>query len=114
MQWAAIWLLLMMAGALFVCNCSKLLNACAPDSIDERVLNTHAEDEVVPADLAARHHAENLALFLDAAKGLGVNLGDATPDDLLQGKVCCSCACSPFSVSSSNSLFDNTSNHGWA
>ena len=64
--------------------CSKLLNSCVPDSLDERALNLPAD---ASSELARREALQNNALCINAAKALGCSLADVTPEDIFEGKV---------------------------
>lgn len=63
--------------------CSKLLNSCVPDSLDERALNLPAEGS---HELAKKEAQQNSALCINAAKALGCSLADVTPEDIFEGK----------------------------
>ena len=63
--------------------CSKLLNACVPESIDERALNVPQQPGNALGDKAA---TENSMLCLNAAKALGCPLNAVTAEDLAAGQ----------------------------
>ena len=65
--------------------CSKLLNSCVPDSIDERALNLpHDGREQLPSKEAL----QNSNLCIHAATALGCNVSAVSAQDILDGKVC--------------------------
>lgn len=67
----------------FACGCSKLLNSCVPDSLDERALNLPAS---ATSELGRREALQNNTLCINAAKALGCSLADVTPEDIFEGK----------------------------
>ena len=64
--------------------CSKLLNACVPESIDERALNVPEQPGNTLADQAA---LENAMLCVNAARALGCSMSSAAAEDIAAGKV---------------------------
>ena len=68
----------------FARGCSKLLNSCVPDSLDERALNLPAS---ATCELGRREALQNNTLCINAAKALGCSLADVTPEDIFEGKV---------------------------
>ncbi len=69
------------------CNallCSKLLNSCMPDTIDERALNLppYAGSELLPKEAL-----QNSNLCTHAATALGCNVSAISAQDILDGKV---------------------------
>ena len=63
--------------------CSKLLNSCAPDTIDERALNVPAE---AAKELASKEALQNSNLCIHAARALGCAVSAVTAQDILEGK----------------------------
>ena len=62
--------------------CSKLLNSCVPDTIDERALNLPAE---AAEELASKEALQNSNLCIHAASALGCNVSAVSAQDILQG-----------------------------
>ena len=62
--------------------CSKLLNSCVPDTIDERALNVPAEP---PQELAPKEALQNSNLCIHAASALGCAVSAVSAQDILGG-----------------------------
>ena len=62
---------------------SKLLNACVPESIDERALNVPDQPGNPLAEKAAQ---ENASLCINAAKALGCAMGSVAAEDVAAGQ----------------------------
>lgn len=71
-------------------HCSKLLNSCVPDSIDERALNLPPGDG---KELPSKEALQNSNLCIHAATALGCNVSAVSAQDILDGKAgahsCC-------------------------
>ena len=63
--------------------CSKLLNSCVPDTIDERALNVPAE---AAQELAPKEALQNSNLCIHAASALGCAVSAVSAQDILEGK----------------------------
>ena len=62
--------------------CSKLLNSCVPDTIDERALNVPAE---AAKELAPKEALQNSNLCIHAASALGCAVSAVSAQDILEG-----------------------------
>ena len=74
----------------FVVACSKLLNACVPDTVDERALNRAAPGGAgkgAAPELARGGALQNSALCINAAKALGCSLAGVSPEGIVDGEV---------------------------
>ena len=63
--------------------CSKLLNSCVPDTIDERALNLPAEAAV---ELPPKEALQNSNLCIHAASALGCAVSAVSAQDILEGR----------------------------
>ena len=63
---------------------SKLLNACVPESIDERALNVPDQPG---NELPEKSAMENALLCVNAAKAQGCAMGSVAAEDIVSGKV---------------------------
>ena len=64
--------------------CSKLLNSCMPDTIDERALNLPPD---TGSELPPKEALQNSNLCIHAATALGCNVSAISAQDILDGKV---------------------------
>lgn len=65
--------------------CSKLLNSCIPDTIDERALNLPCGDGT---ELPSKEALQNSNLCTHAASALGCSVSAISAQNILDGKVC--------------------------
>ena len=68
-------------------SCSKLLNSCMLDVIDERALNLPAGGGGNALELPRREALQNSALCVNAAKALGCSVAGVSAEDIVEGRV---------------------------